>query len=352
MTPAVILTMIVRDEAHIIRRCIDSVATLVDGVYIHDTGSVDGTDVVAKHACQQHGLLCEVEEWPWKNFGYNRTNCIDAAAIWAGRLYPDRRPTYALMIDADEVLEPQGERPFVPLLTHDLYDIQTVLGGATYWRPQLFRLDKGFRFKGVAHEFLDAPHGITRDRLHGVINRPIQDSARNRMGAEKYRLDALTLREALQSEADPFLRQRYTFYLANCYRDMGDYQSALTRYMDRSIMGGWPDEVYCSLLYGGRMAAKLGNDAAAAEMWGRAATMGLPRVEALYHAIQYHRTHGAEEFARVLLGQAQRVAVSDAGLFVEGWAAREGIPAEAELLREVAPPPRGRAVKLIPDFTQ
>jgi hypothetical protein len=38
----------------------------------------------------------------------------------------------------------------------------------------------------------------------------------------------------------------------------------------------------------------------------------------------------------VLLGQAQRVTVSDAGLFVEGWAAREGIPAEAELLREVA----------------
>jgi glycosyltransferase involved in cell wall biosynthesis len=333
--PAIILTMIVRDEAHIIRRCIESVRHLVDGVYIHDTGSVDGTETVAKHACQQAGLPVKVEHERWVNFATNRNQCLIGAAIEEAMTYG--RPAYALMIDADEVIEYgsayETERA---ALTRDLYDIETVLGGTTYWRPQLFRLDRGFRYRGVVHEYLEAPPGTTRSHLHGVINRPIQDSARNRMGDEKYRLDALTLRHALQTEADPFLRARYTFYLANCYRDSGDWQSALTRYMDRSIMGGWPDEVYCSLLYGGRMAERLGHDAQAAEMWGRAASMGLPRVEAHYHAVRWHRTHGAEEFARVLLGQAQRVTVDSGGLFVERWAAETGIPAEAELLREVA----------------
>jgi glycosyltransferase involved in cell wall biosynthesis len=324
-----VLTMIVRDEAHIIRRCIDSVLRLADAVYIVDTGSVDGTETVAAHHCQQRGLPHIIRSVPWKDFGFNRTQAVELAR--------DHYPAgdYCLMIDADEVLEfwPNFNRASLIL---DLYDIETHLGGTTYWRPQLFRLDRGFRYRGVVHEYLDAPPGITRSRLTGVINRPIQDSARNRMGDEKYRLDALTLRHALQTEADPFLRARYTFYLANCYRDSGDWQSALTRYMDRSIMGGWPDEVYCSLLYGGRMAERLGHDAQAAEMWGRAASMGLPRVEALYHAVRYHRTHGAEEFARVLLGQAQRVTVDSGGLFVERWAADLGIPGEAELLREVA----------------
>lgn len=330
--PAIILTMIVRDEAHIIRRCIESVAGFVDGVYLHDTGSVDGTEIVARHAAQQAGLPINALSVPWRDFGTNRTQCIEGAAAQA-QAASYGRAMYALMIDADEVLEGGIDRA---ALTADLYDIRTIMGGTSYWRPQLFRLDRGFTFKGVVHEYLVAPEGTTRSRLDSVVNRPHQDSARNRLGHEKYVLDAMTLRAALEDEPNPFLQARYTFYLAQCYRDAGDYERAQGWYEKRAKMGGWDQEVYCSLLHGGRMAEKNGHLAEAAEMWLLATRLGLDRVEADYHAIRYFRTTGSEEFARVLLMTALRKAVATDGLFVERWAGEVGLPAEAAALREAA----------------
>lgn len=332
--PAIILTMIVRDEAHIIRRCIESVRYLVDAVYISDTGSVDGTQVVAAHACQQAGLPFMCDDQEWADFGWNRTLALNGARAWLHKLVPEPGIIpYALMIDADEVLEKnQNYTTDVLALTADLYDIKTVMGNTTYWRPQLFRLDRGFRFRGAVHEFLEAPPGITRDRLHHVINRPIQDSARNRLGREKYERDALACVAAFHAETNADMRRRYAFYAANSFRDCGRLVQAADWYDQRAAMRGWDQEVYCSLLYGARMQERMGDLPAACERYQRAAAMGLPRVEALYGAIRYHRTHGAEDFARVLLEQALRIEVDEGGLFVERWVSDEGIPAERQLL--------------------
>jgi len=324
--PAIILTMIVRDEAHIIRRCIDSVASLVDAVYLHDTGSVDGTDIVARHHCQKIGLPCTVVHEPWVDFGTNRTACINGALAQHGA-------AYALMIDADEVLDFAGQIPPEMALTADLYDVKTVMDSATYWRPQLFRLDRGFSFKGVVHEFLVAPPGITRGRLDNVVNRPIQDSARNRLGKEKYERDALACVAAFHAETSADMRRRYAFYAANSFRDCGRLVQASDWYDQRAAMGGWDQEVYCALLYVARMQERMGDQAAAVDRYQRAAAMGLPRVEAHYGAIRYHRTHGGQEFAGVLLDQALRVDVRDDGLFVERWVSEVGIPAEKQMLR-------------------
>jgi glycosyltransferase involved in cell wall biosynthesis len=46
------LCMIVKDEASIIRRCLEQVRPLIDYVLIVDTGSVDGTQLVIRDFLQ------------------------------------------------------------------------------------------------------------------------------------------------------------------------------------------------------------------------------------------------------------------------------------------------------------
>src|SRR3978361_1789128 len=56
----VCLSMIVKNEAHVIRRCLDSVRSLIDYWIIVDTGSTDGTqDVIRAAMADRPGRLVE-----------------------------------------------------------------------------------------------------------------------------------------------------------------------------------------------------------------------------------------------------------------------------------------------------
>src|SRR4051794_3114791 len=62
----VCLSMIVKNEAHVIRRCLDSVRSLIDYWIIVDTGSTDGTqDVIRAAMADRPGRLVER---PWVDF--------------------------------------------------------------------------------------------------------------------------------------------------------------------------------------------------------------------------------------------------------------------------------------------
>ena len=50
------LCMIVKDESHVIERCLDSVKNLIDFVLILDTGSSDGTQEVIKNWIDRNNI--------------------------------------------------------------------------------------------------------------------------------------------------------------------------------------------------------------------------------------------------------------------------------------------------------
>ena len=83
--------MIVKNEAPVIRRCLDSVRPLVDAWLIVDTGSTDGTQDIIRAALAD--LPGAVHERPWQDFAHNRSEALDLARSFA---------SYALIIDADE----------------------------------------------------------------------------------------------------------------------------------------------------------------------------------------------------------------------------------------------------------
>jgi len=228
------LSMIVRNEAHVIHRCLDSVRPLIDHWVIVDTGSTDGTqDVIRAALVDLPGALVER---PWVDFALNRTEALALA-----RPHAD----YSLIIDADDALI-DPERFVMPRLSEPGYMLEIVDGPTRYWRTQLVDNRMDWRYRGVLHEFLECPGHPSLPTLPLAMRRG-NDGARHRDVRTESR-DIAVLEGALAVEADPFMVARYAFYLANSYRDGGEPRKALEYYLKRADLGYWNEEIYIGLL--------------------------------------------------------------------------------------------------------
>lgn len=110
-------------------------------------------------------------------------------------------------------------------------------------------------YRGVLHEFMHCPQDHTAGHLPWRMRRN-HDGARRRI-PQTYAKDAEVFVRALETEQDPFLRSRYTFYLAQSYRDCQQYPQAIAHCLQRSVMGGWQEEVYYSLYEVSRLKERL-----------------------------------------------------------------------------------------------
>ena len=161
------LCMIVKNETKVIRRCLASVLPLVDYVLVVDTGSTDGTQQMIRDFLAEHNVEGAVIDEPWRDFAYNRSFALE-------RLREVESIDYAMIIDADDTLEfDAGFDPdaFKAQMTHDLYDVPVRHGGIAHHRPQLFSNRLPFSFKGVLHEYLEAPPGkLSRRNGKGICD--------------------------------------------------------------------------------------------------------------------------------------------------------------------------------------
>lgn len=309
------LCMIVKNEALIIRRCLESARPLIDYVLIVDTGSHDGTQDTIRSFLREKNLPGEVIDEPWRDFAYNRSFALQ-------KLREHRHIDYGLMIDADEVLVYESgfdADSFKNRLYCSLYDIQTRYANIVYNRPQLFSNRLDFHFKAVLHEYLDCAHIPSRDIARGFCNIPNQDGARSRNPA-KFRDDAALLEKALRKETDPFLISRYTFYLAQSYRDSGDKAKALPVYLRRAQLGFWQQEVFVSLYNAAKIKEELGHtDADIIQAYLDAYESSPDRAEALHGAVRFCRQRKKYQQGYILSKYALDLPTPAHGLFVEQW---------------------------------
>lgn len=271
--------MIVKDEAPVIRRCLESLRPLIDTWVILDTGSTDGTqDVVREVFGDLPGTLYER---PWKGFDGSRSEAIDLARD---------RADYLLFIDADDLMEVEpGFR--MPELTHDAYRVALHDGPIIHWRPALVSTRLPWRYVGVLHEYIECGRSYSLGTLKGANIRSVGGGARLREGRrKKYLRDAEILQEGLVKEPD---NPRYVFYLAQSWRDADEPEKALAAYDRRAAMGGWGEEVFCSHLYAARLAVRLERPAAEVmDRFLRAHESRPTRAEALGGLARYCRLNG------------------------------------------------------------
>src|SRR5438552_11766558 len=77
--PKICLCMIVRNEAHVLERCLDAARPLIDAASLCDTGSQDGTAELAASWLSRRGIPGLVHHHEFRDFGHNRTLSILAA---------------------------------------------------------------------------------------------------------------------------------------------------------------------------------------------------------------------------------------------------------------------------------
>jgi hypothetical protein len=297
--------MIVKDEAHVIERCLTSVQPFIDTWTIVDTGSSDGTQQLVAKLLE--GIPGQLVERPWQDFAHNRTESLALARPLAD---------YSLIIDADEVFEvPVG---FAwPELTAEVYAMHHVAGATTFWVERMVANRLPWRYVGVLHEYLDCPGVADRGQLAGPCIVGHYDGGRSQgiTQVEKYARDARTLERALQDEPD---NKRYQYYLARSYRDSEQWEAALAAFAKRATMGGFAEEVFDSLQAVGRIKDRLGADPSAVIAAFLAAYESRPtRAEPLCSLAQYLRRHKRFELARLFAARAAEIPQPPDILFVD-----------------------------------
>jgi glycosyltransferase involved in cell wall biosynthesis len=316
------LNMIVKNESHVILRCLESVRPLVDHVLIEDTGSSDGTQTIIREWLNRVGMPGEVFEEPWRDFAYNRSHAL-------ARLHENKSVDYALIMDADDQLVVEAGfdvAAFKSGLSKDLYFVEMRHSLVHYQRGQIYSNKREFRYRGVLHEFLEGPsEGFSSGNAAGFYIISSREGARSQ-DPDKYRKDAQVLEQALQAEQDPFLRSRYTFYLARSYRDAGEKEKALDNYLKRAELGYWSEEIFESLFGAAQLLQAMGRpfDEVIA-MYLRASDAAPSRAEALHAASvlcrESNKFADGFEYAR----RGLKIPAPTGGLFVQPWVYEYGL---------------------------
>ncbi|WP_063534604.1 glycosyltransferase [Burkholderia sp. MSMB1589WGS] len=312
------LNMIVKNEAAVMSRCLESVRPWIDHWVIVDTGSTDGTQKLVREL--MHDVPGSLHERPWHDFAHNRNE-----ALMLARDHGD----YLLFIDADETLDmPDGFG--WPDLNDEAYQFLCELNGWRYLRNALVSTRRAWRWEGVLHEYLtcDQPHKW--QKLPGPTIVVAHDGARGR-NPDTYLHDVEVLEEALRREPG---NSRYRFYLAQSYRDAGKPEAALYQYRARLSMGGWDEECWFCLFQIAVLSERLAMPPREVCASYLAAYQARPRrAEPLCELARYHRLRGEYALAHVYAQQAAAIAMPADSLFVDGavyaWRARDELAISA-----------------------
>jgi len=294
--------MIVKDEAHVIERCLRSVLPFIDKWIISDTGSTDETmDIVRRVLAGKPGTLIERR---WRNFAHNRNESLELAAAVAD---------YVFFIDADEtaILTEAFDKSS---LTHDGYYLTCEYDDTRFARVALISTRLRWTWKGVLHEFLESDRSAEFGTLEQPRIRIAHEGARSR-DPDTYVKDAQVLEEALASEPD---NTRYVFYLAQSYKDAGKPAKAREVYARRALMGGFDEEVWYAKYQLGVLAERL--DLPPAEVsraYLEAWEFRPSRAEPLLALARYHRLRDEFNLGVLYARQASRIPKPADLLFVE-----------------------------------
>ena len=278
------LNMIVKNESRIIERLLTSVLSIVDTYCICDTGSTDDTKEKIRNFMSKHNKPGIVFTEPFKNFGYNRSVALKRADDWG---------EYALLLDADMKLVIRPD--FLEIknkLDLDGYMIMQKNGDLKYFNTRIIKTGIGVTCVSPTHEYYDFPKDAKQVKMDCLFIDDIGDGGSK---ADKFTRDIRLLKEGL--EEDP-KNGRYHFYIANSYKNIGQFEEAIKWYKKRVEIGGWIEEVFYSLFETGNAYSDLRDYEKAIYYWLEAWNRHPRRSESLYEIVKYYRIHSKHHLAQ------------------------------------------------------
>ena len=285
------LNMIVKNESKVIRRLLNSVAPYIDCYCISDTGSTDDTIDIIETFFANHNppIPGKIIKEPFRDFGYNRSIALKSCEKIDVK--------YILLLDADMVLDVKDSTKLHQELERDdSSDVYYLFQGSPtffYKNVRIVRNKRGYYYWGVTHEYVKTPNGTKYDlfsKEHVFIN----DIGDGGCKTDKFERDIRLLQDGLLQEPN---NDRYTFYLANSFRDSGKHQEAINAYKKRIEIGGWFDEVWYSYYNIGNCYKTMGDMINAVHWWLEGYQFYPSRIENLYEIIHHYRCIGKNHIA-------------------------------------------------------
>jgi len=292
------LNMIVKNESRVIHRILNSVVPLIDYYCICDTGSTDDTIELITTFFKEKNIPGKIVEEPFQDFGYNRSFAIDACK--------DLPVDYLLLLDADMILwiNPEFDISEFKNSLPDYEYYYMFQGSESYYykNTRIVKNNYGFKYKGVTHEYVDAPKNTQTGHIKKK-NVFIMDIGDGGSKANKFARDVHLLRKGIEQEPD---NDRYHFYLGNSLKDSGEKQEAIRMYQRRIELGGWIEEVWHSYYNMGHCYKELGNDEMAINSWMEAYAAYPNRIESLYEIVKHYRIAGKCRLAHTFYEMAKQ----------------------------------------------
>jgi glycosyltransferase involved in cell wall biosynthesis len=294
--------MIVKNESKIIERFLSSVAPWIDSYCICDTGSTDNTIEIIRTFFEKANLPGKIVQEPFRNFGYNRSFALkECESIETGA-------DYILLLDADMVFQVAPnitKEQFCQSLTKsDSFCIFQGTESFIYKNVRIVKNRSNMTYIGVTHEYVNIePSG----KPSGLIDKKeifIKDIGDGGSKQDKFLRDIRLLTEGIIDEPQHIIR--YTFYLANSYRDSGQPELAIETYKKRVALRGWFEEVWQSHYNIGNLYFKMGDHANAIFHWLEAYQVHTDRVENLYQIISFYRLQCKYQLAYSFYNMAKR----------------------------------------------
>ena len=214
------LCMIVKDEAEVLARCLES-ARGADEMIVVDTGSTDDTLQIAER------FGAKTYSFPWQDD-------FSAARNFA---FSKATGDYLLWLDADDVLEGdlslirpllEQEAPDMVMCPYDVSFDETGKPSYTFFRERFLRREAGFRFAGRVHECIVPSGKIVR-----------ADFRVRHLSGKKNRSDRnLRIYERQISDGEPLSPRDLLYYGRELYY-YARYEDAAEKFCELLRGDGW-----------------------------------------------------------------------------------------------------------------
>jgi glycosyltransferase involved in cell wall biosynthesis len=242
------ISQIVKNEAHVIERMLNSIKSIIDCAVFVDTGSDDGTQDIIKKWGESNNIPCFVYERPFDNFENSRNYAMQMVK---------EKADYAFWLDADETIEIDPKVFDKHKLDKDLYMFNTYIGAMKYTRNECWNTNKNFRWYGPVHEFIVCDdQNISSGLMDGIIVKVQMDGGSWKGNIpEKYKKHAVILEDYIDNKDR---NARWVFYTAQSYHDSASIpdnkveneerlRRSLKYYKERiSRNDGYPEERFYS----------------------------------------------------------------------------------------------------------
>jgi glycosyltransferase involved in cell wall biosynthesis len=297
---AICLTMIVKNEASIIERCLNSTKDIVDCISICDTGSTDDTIKIIEKFLLSHNIPGKVHQHTWQNFGYNRTLSAQAAQKTLEENGFPLSHSYLLHLDADMILKttPNFRKED---LVDDSYGLEQQSSWNTYCNTRLTRASLPWESVGVTHEYWSCKKPCGFSQLKTLWINDLHDGG---CKDDKFERDIKLLTQGLEDEPD---NERYMFYLADSYMCLKQYDQAIRWYKARIAKGNWKEEVWFSKFMIGECYENMGFWDHALHWYLDAYQYNPERAEPLQKIATHYRVNGQAELAYLFAKQGSRI---------------------------------------------